>query len=255
MARIDIETIENSKIRREWDDDSNQYFYSIVDVIGIVTNSSDSRNYWKVLKSRLKNTQNELVTKCNQLKMKANDGKFYLTDVADSNTLLQIIKLVSKESLSVFELWFDQKEKEKVDSKTTKDLTNLWGGKTDNSQNKETDGSYPQPDDAELQIDAYQTNTDIYICAFVAGVMESDLSVTVNCKEITIRGKRELKNNIKEFNFREQELYWGSFSRTVPLPEEIEMEKSEAINSHGVLKLKLPKINKSLTKKLEIKFI
>jgi len=255
MARIDIKTIENNTIRRQWDENSNQYFYSIVDIIGIVTNSSDARNYWKVLKSRLKNTQKELVTECNQLKMKANDGKFYLTDVAGSNTLLQIIKLVSKESFGVFELWFDQKEKEKVDSKTTKDLTNLWGGKIDDSQNKEADESYPQLNDAELQIDAYQTNTDIFICAFVAGVIENDLSVTINCKEVIVKGKRESKNNTGEFNFSEQELYWGNFSRTIPLPEEIEMEKAEAINSHGVLKLKLPKINKSLTKKLEIKFI
>ena len=132
--------------------------------------------------------------------MKANDGKFYLTDVAGSNTLLQIIKLVSKESFGVFELWFDQKEKEKVDSKIPKNITNFWGGKSEDFQNKAVDESYPQPD-AELLINAYQTNEAIFICTFVAGVEEKDLSVNITCKEVTIKGKRELKENNLEITY------------------------------------------------------
>jgi len=254
MAKTDIETIEKSKVRSHWDEDSGQYFFSIVDIIGIVTNSSDARNYWKVLKSRLKNTQKELVTECNQLKMRAVDGKFYLTDTAGRVTILEIIKIVSPENVAVFDYWFNQKDQEKAKNKTPIDSPSFLGEKLDNSQNLTKNGSYPQPE-AELLIDAYQTNDEIFISAFVAGVGEKDLSVIITCKEVIIRGNRELKNNISESDLEVHELYWGIFSRTIILPEEIEMDKAEAINSHGVLKLKLPKINKNLRKNIEIKFI
>ena len=251
MAKISVEAIEGGKIRRHWDENSGQYYFSIVDIIALVTNSTDPRNYWKVLKSRLKNTQKELVTKCNQLKMKAVDGKFYLTDTADKETLLEIIKILSKEDVEVFSRWFNRKERERAESKIP-EKDSLFSG--DGGQNRAYDESYPQPE-AELLVDAYETGEDIFIQTFVAGVIEKDLSVHLTCNEVTIKGKREAKENISEINQEVQELYWGEFSRTITLPEEIEIEKVEATNSHGFLLIKLPKINKSLEKKMEIKYI
>lgn len=254
MTRIDTEKIENSKVRRHWDENSSQYLFSIVDIIAIITNSSDPRNYWKVLKSRLKNTQKELVTKCNQLKMKANDGKSYLTDTADSDTILQIIKLVSKDDVRIFDLWFEQKEKEKRESHPQNGTSNLAKNNSNNFQNSIEKESYPQPE-AELLIDAYQTDKNIFISAFVAGVSESNLSISISTSEVTIRGIREQKNDTSKSNKDIEELYWGTFSRNITLPEEIDIEKSEAKNSNGFLQIKLPKINKSIRKKVEINFL
>jgi hypothetical protein len=89
-------TIKDGAIRREYDQNSKKWHYSIVDIITLTTKSSDPRNYWKVLKNRLKKKDSDLVTKCNQLKMKAKDGKNYLTDVADESTLRLILESISK---------------------------------------------------------------------------------------------------------------------------------------------------------------
>src|SRR3989338_7101248 len=80
-------TIKDDAIRHHFDEKSGKWYFSVVDVIAIITKSSDPRNYWKVLKNRLKKAQNKLVTECNQLKMLASDGKYYLTDVADEKTI------------------------------------------------------------------------------------------------------------------------------------------------------------------------
>ena len=79
------------KIRSVWDDVAEEWYFSVVDVIAVLTESTDPRNYWKVLKNRLKKEGNQTVTNCNQLKMLANDGKMRLTDVADQQQLFRII--------------------------------------------------------------------------------------------------------------------------------------------------------------------
>ncbi len=249
MIELDIKKIENSEIRRHWDENSNQYYFSIIDIIAIVTNSSDPRNYWKVLKSRLKNTQKELVTECNQLKMKASDGKFYLTDTANKKTLLQIIKIISPSYVEVFDLWFTNKETEMRLKESNSTISNVSTNESNNFRYLSKDESYPH---SELLIDAYQTNEEIIITAFVAGIAPKNLFISLTSKEIIISGKREIEEN--DLNYLQQELHWAEFSRTITLPDDIEINKAEATTSHGLLKIKLPKINKSLRKFLEIKF-
>ena len=78
-----IQLFENTKVRVVWDDEQEKYFFSVVDVIQVLTDSADGRTYWKVLKNRLIKEGNETVTNCNQLKLPAADGKMRLTDVAD----------------------------------------------------------------------------------------------------------------------------------------------------------------------------
>jgi len=109
--------------------------------------------------------------------------------------------------------------------------------------------------DAELTVDLYQTPSEIVVQTMVAGVQPDNLSITITRDMITLRGKREENQAIDKNNYFVQELYWGSFSRTISLPEEIDVEGAEAIERHGLLIIKLPKIDKNRATKLKIKSI
>jgi HSP20 family molecular chaperone IbpA len=109
--------------------------------------------------------------------------------------------------------------------------------------------------DAELTVDVYQTPSDIVVQTMVAGVHPDNLSITITRDMITIRGKREENQSIDKDNFFVQELYWGSFSRTISLPEEVDPEEAEAVERHGLLIIKLPKLDKNRETKLKIKSI
>ena len=87
-----IQLFEERNVRTIWDDVQEKWYFSVVDVIAILTDSPTPRNYWKVLKNRLKKEGNESVTNCNQLKLLAADGKRYLSDVADQEQLFRIIQ-------------------------------------------------------------------------------------------------------------------------------------------------------------------
>jgi hypothetical protein len=83
MKKRNLAIFEGKHIRRQWDEKSEQWWFSVVDVVGVLSESIDPRKYWNKLAQRLREEGSESVTKCNQLKMEASDGKFYLTDVAD----------------------------------------------------------------------------------------------------------------------------------------------------------------------------
>ena len=87
-----IRLFQDQKVRVLWDNELEKWFFSIVDIIGILTDSPNPRKYWSVLKTRLKQEGSELATKCSQLKMQSVDGKFYKTDVADTEQLLRLIQ-------------------------------------------------------------------------------------------------------------------------------------------------------------------
>ena len=89
-----IQLFEEKKVRTVWDDEQEKWYFSIVDVCGVLTDSPNPRNYWKVLKHRLIQEGNETVTNCNQLKLKAEDGKMRLTDVADTEQLFRLIQSI-----------------------------------------------------------------------------------------------------------------------------------------------------------------
>lgn len=86
-----IAIFQEKQIQRSWDDELEKWYFSVVDVVGVLSSSIDPRNYWKVLKNRLKDEGSEVVTNCNQLKLEASDGKKYLTDVADTKFMHSII--------------------------------------------------------------------------------------------------------------------------------------------------------------------
>ena len=100
-----IKLFENSKVRIVWDDEKEKYFFSIVDVIQVLTESENPQTYWRVLKKRLKDEGNETVTNCNALKLTAADGKQRLTDVADTEQLLRLIQSIPSKKAEPFKLW------------------------------------------------------------------------------------------------------------------------------------------------------
>lgn len=110
-------------------------------------------------------------------------------------------------------------------------------------------------DDAEgeLAVDVYQTPTHIIIKAMIAGVKPEDLDVSITRDMVTLRGKRERHTEGTAGDFFFQELYWGSFTRTIVLPQEVEIEDAEATEKHGLLTIRLPKLDKGRHAKLKVK--
>ena len=110
-------------------------------------------------------------------------------------------------------------------------------------------------EEAELTVDVFQTPTEIIVQTMVAGVKPEDLELIISRDIITIRGKREESRTIDEDNYFTKELYWGTFSRTISLPQEIDPEEAEAVEKHGLLTVKLPKIDKEKKTNIKVKSI
>ena len=103
-----IQLFEDKKVRTVWDDQEEKWYFSIVDVCGVLTDSKDPQTYWRVLKNRLKKEGNETVTNCNALKMRAPDGKMRLTDVADTEQLFRLIQSIPSKKAEPFTQWMAQ---------------------------------------------------------------------------------------------------------------------------------------------------
>lgn len=123
------------------------------------------------------------------------------------------------------------------------------GKKNDNNWIEE------ENEEAELTVDVYQTPTDIIIQTMVAGVKPEDLELSITRDTITIRGKREENRTIDEGNYFSKELYWGKFSRTISLPVEVEPEEVEATERHGLLTIKIRKVDKEKKNTVRVKSI
>ena len=122
-----VQLFEDQPIRTAWVEDEEEWYFSIVDVVGALTEQSDingARNYWKVLKSRLKEEGNQLVTNCNQLKMTAQDGKKRFTDVANTEQLLRIIQSIPSKKAEPFKMWLAQVGRERIEETIDPELTN-----------------------------------------------------------------------------------------------------------------------------------
>jgi len=104
----EIKIFEQKQVRSVWDEKAEKWLFSVVDVIAILTDSSNPRNYWKVLKSRLSKEGSQLVTNCNQLKMKSADNKFYNTDVFDTEGILRLVQSVPSPKAEPFKVWLSK---------------------------------------------------------------------------------------------------------------------------------------------------
>jgi HSP20 family molecular chaperone IbpA len=112
-----------------------------------------------------------------------------------------------------------------------------------------------EENEGELTVDVYQTPEMIVIKAMIAGVRPEDLDISITRDMITIQGRREEEKVVREEDYFARELYWGSFSRTISLPAEIDVDEAEAVEKHGLLILKLPKLDKKRQSKLKVKTI
>lgn len=127
MEEDTVQLFEEQPIRTVWVEDKEEWYFSIVDVVGVLTEQPDfdgARNYWKVMKSRLKDEGNQLVTNCNQLKMRSpKDGKKYNTDVANTEQLLRIIQSIPSKKAEPFKLWLAQIGRERIEEVIDPELT------------------------------------------------------------------------------------------------------------------------------------
>ena len=118
-----IQLFEEKKVRTVWDDQEEKWYFSIVDVCGVLTDSDNPQTYWRVLKNRLKKEGNETVTNCNALKMRAADGKMRLTDVADTEQLFRIIQSIPSPKAEPFKQWMAQVASQRLDQMQDPELS------------------------------------------------------------------------------------------------------------------------------------
>lgn len=110
-------------------------------------------------------------------------------------------------------------------------------------------------EEGELSVDVYQTSNELIIEAMVAGVKPEDLHLSITRDMVTIKGRRDGNTQVTHDDYFYKELYWGSFTRTILLPHEVEIEEAEAVEKHGLLIIRLPKVDKARQTKLKVKSI
>lgn len=114
-------------------------------------------------------------------------------------------------------------------------------------------GFVEEEEEGQLTVDLYQNQTHIILETMVAGVKPEDVSIDISRDMITVKGKRHESKTIDEDNYFAKELYWGSFSRTIMLPQEVEPEDAEAVEKHGLLTIKIPKVDKTKRSSVKVK--
>ena len=112
-----LQLFESKKVRTVWDGEKEKWYFSIVDVVAVLTDNDyqGARNYWKVLKNRLTKEGNESVTNCNQQKLTSSDGKKYKTDVADTEQLFRLIQSIPSPKAEPFKIWMSQVASDRID--------------------------------------------------------------------------------------------------------------------------------------------
>lgn len=108
-------------------------------------------------------------------------------------------------------------------------------------------------EEGELSVDVYQNQNEIIIKTMVAGVRPEDLDVSISRDMVTLKGKRESERMVADHDYFHKELYWGTFSRTIVLPQEIDVDAAEAVEKHGLLIIKLPKLDKNRSTRLKVR--
>ena len=123
MMTDKVQLFENQPIRTAWVEDEEEWYFSIVDVAGVLTESKDPTTYWRKLKQRLKEEGNETVTNCHALKMTAKDGRKRFTDVANTEQLLRIIQSIPSKKAEPFKMWLAQVGRERIEETIDPELT------------------------------------------------------------------------------------------------------------------------------------
>ena len=123
LDNTEIKLFENKKVRTIWDNATEEWYFSVVDIVDVLTDSVNPNNYWKVLKNRLKKEGSQLVTNCNQLKMPSSDGKKYKTDCMNMEQVFRLIQSIPSPKAEPFKLWMSHVAKERLDEIQDPELT------------------------------------------------------------------------------------------------------------------------------------
>ena len=123
IKNTEIKLFENKKVRTIWDNETEEWYFSVVDIVDVLTDSVNPNNYWKVLKNRLKKEGSQLVTNCNQLKMPSSDGKKYKTDCMNMEQIFRLIQSIPSPKAEPFKLWMSHVAKERLDEIQDPELT------------------------------------------------------------------------------------------------------------------------------------
>lgn len=148
--------------------------------------------------------------------------------------------------------YFEQEEEKEDTGKLKMRVDNQRGAPQDASQHP---SQVEEESEGQLAVDVYQTPNDIVVQTMVAGVRPEDISITIARDMITVRGRREENKAISDENYFSRELYWGTFSRTILLPQEIDPEGADATERHGLLMIRLPKLDKDRKTTIKIKSV
>jgi HSP20 family protein len=118
---------------------------------------------------------------------------------------------------------------------------------------KTEDGKGPEEGEGTLTVDVFQDEDYVIVQSTVAGVKDEDLEINITNESVTVRGTRERREEVKEKDYFYQELFWGTFSRSIILPQEVDPDNSVATLKNGILTIKMPKANRNRSKKLKVK--
>lgn len=248
--KVNITDTEDAKLRRQWDEQRQRWYFSITDIMGVLTESVDARNYWKALKNRLKETNYQLVSDCNQLKLKASDGKSYMVDVADSATTIKIIQIIAPYNVAPFKSWFEHIEIQSSLSSIQKV--------------EESDSTYLSNEEVspikafeistalEPGADIYEENNNVVVKIILPGIDPEKIVVTTSMNTLIIKGVR-MKESLLDKNYSFQELLWGEFYKEIKLPSLVDVDTVEVTEFHGLLTIQLPKIDLNKKRFLKIK--
>lgn len=249
--KVHINSKEEAMIRKVWSCEIGRWYFSISDIMSVLTDSVDARNYWKSLKNRLKTNHNQLVMNCNQLKMEASDGKSYLVDTADSDTILKIIQIIAPYNYNVFKVWFEHVEviNTIIDDPIT--INNHRAGELNSSLEENTLDELSTT--LEPSIDIYQNNNNIIVQIMLAGVSPDKIIITANMHKLTIKGERIQNINNKKYLINE--LQWGKFYREINFDTLIDVDQIEATEQKGLINIKLQKIDQDKNRLIKIKIL
>lgn len=178
-----------------------------------------------------------------------NDSKKFFEELAGASSEESRNLKISTENNEDIDL----DKEEKVEKKTKEKKTKSIAIEEESGIQIESDNIFEEGE-GQLTIDVYQTPDEIIVESTIAGVKPEDLDISITNEAVTIKGKREKTQTVKDEDYFYQECYWGKFSRSIILPQEIDSEKAVASLKNGILLIKLPKLNRQKTKKLKIKF-
>ncbi len=157
-------------------------------------------------------------------------------------------KITGSADNNEYDEYFDDKQGERATMETKGSERHM----RFNANDDDRDTTEAEPG-GELAVDVYQTNDAIVVKALIAGVQPSSIDIALTREMLTITGQRTDEKEVEEDGYYQRELYWGSFTRTILLPEEVDVDMAEASEKHGVLMIRLPKINKKRQTRLKVR--